>query len=137
MSVLTTASYTPAPYPESATRTLSWAASASRIDGSRSTALATSQKESTSAAHARSSRESPTAKHSSTRVAARAPMERDGARLRRARRHEVVAADVRQPGERLRTAVDDAVVDQAQVLVAALDQQPVNLERIDEPAEQV
>src|SRR6185503_18416878 len=65
-SVVTTASYTPGPYPVSVTRTVpSSRATASRIVGSRSIALATNQKVPTSAPTARSSRESPAAMQSS------------------------------------------------------------------------
>ena len=70
-------------------------------------------------------------------IAARAPVELDGARLGGVRRHEVIAAHMRQIGQRWRAAVDDSVVDQAQVVVALLGQHAVDLEGVHQPAEQV
>src|SRR5207237_738849 len=55
----------------------------------------------------------------------------------RGRRQQVVAAHLRELGQRLGAAADGPVVHQPQIAVAVLGQQPVHLERVDQPPEQV
>jgi hypothetical protein len=70
-------------------------------------------------------------------IAARAAVEGDGGGLRGTGGDEVIAAHVWQRGQRGRAPVDDAVVDESQARVTVLDEHAVDLDGVDEPAEQV
>jgi hypothetical protein len=64
-------------------------------------------------------------------------VERNGARLGGANRDEVVATHTTEASERLRACRDDAIVDEPEVAMAMLSEEPINLPSVSETPEEV